>query len=370
MPWGFESVYKLSVGSVNKALAFDGKYIWTCDGVGNIKVVDFWGYSKFNELEYNKLTPDLWDDKLTIKKSITLTGYSHDMVFGAGYIWVMNIAKTKITRIDVQDYSTIEINLPTEMDSNIAYGEDKIWFADKAPETQSSPDTQNLYYLSCSSLEVSSGTEIPNKKQIEPIHIAYGKNGYVYLTNFNDVSVSKFDASDGSHVTDIRVNREPTHIYVDEDLKIWVSSYGGMLSSIDNLDAVTHSHGTVSNVKSMADDGTYFWVTTVNDSLLRINKSTKSILEADTGQGEDYELLLSDSFSDANIQKLLITPAFTYEAWNGSSYDTIEVKQYVFAITNSYINTFRNYKPLIRENFAQLDAVAMISTGEYDYTGD
>lgn len=133
-------------------------------------------------------------------------------------------------------------------------------------------------------------TTIPVRPQDARAYIADGMNGFVYVTNFNNVSVSKFSTA-GTFSSTIRVNAFPSRIFSDQHRRIWVVSFAGMLSLIDYDDDEVHNDYSVNDgvpASFMADPNTstkVWWADGLK--LVQHDLTDKSQLESGTGS-EDW----------------------------------------------------------------------------------
>lgn len=323
---------------------YDGRYLWVSAGSDGIGIYEFWGessdhepdFSTLDELTYprydvglskklrlvtflkisagvvsrvTRLAPQKEDNatvytlptlekayyKATDKSAGTLNACY--MAYANGKVYVTNGATfSQIYEFDPQTQNflrTISVsetytgadnefftkNSTYGMNSNLCSAGNKIWFVgsswgDGVP--------QRLYCFDPAT-SAKTTTDIPVRPTRARTWIADGLNGYVYITNYNNVSVSKFRHSDAGFVGVIRVNALPTRIFSGQDRRIWVSSYGGMISLIDyDDDGVHNSWGSEFSVLSAAIDPTdaskLWWVR--NDGVLaRMDLNTNARLQ-------------------------------------------------------------------------------------------
>ena len=279
--------------------------------------------------------------------------------------------------------------------------------------------------------------EIPTKKQFVRAMMCSGYNGSVYITNFNNVSVAKFNAQTFTFDKFIRVNAFPQQIWASSNRDIFVASYGGMLSRIDPFtDEVFNAHSTIATATSIAPmpDG-YVWFTSMksvhpgeemkfdddtvigrvnrNDNSVRFSGKSKKKIDqipsppdkeasyiaesTDTGSSVgttssdkpnddpdpaknkpittsiNYEIKKHDwniDTDDIGFSRCIVTIPFQYKKFNGTTWDTIDVKPYLIMIGASQIKFVRLYREFYKVDTLEINGQAMISTGSEDYIGD
>lgn len=395
MGWKFEKVFHASM-STPKQIAFDGKYVWVT-GSSSVNVYEYWGETSFHETTFENMDQTIlnkYDGKLVLIATITIAQGSYWIVRGNTSMFIANAANfTKVTEVNIETREILRvISTPSnlEMVSNLHYECDKLWMVEKAKTDQfdtTAEDRQYLHFYNIKTRDWGS-TAIPTRKSTSRTWIDSPYNGFVYITNFNNVAISKFNAETGAFVTSIRVNALPTKIHTTPYRNLYVSSYGGMLSEVDSsTNAVTHPFSTMAdalNGIASTFDNTYFWFINTSNRLTRMKKSDKTaFFTYEPGDvppptvptppnfmiQDDYKLEVTD-FQDTAFDQIMITPQFTYQNWNGSSFDTITVKPYVFIIGSSKLMAFRLDRPLYRGNNINVHSQSMISTGVEDYMGE
>ena len=100
----------------------------------------------------------------------------------------------------------------------------------------------------------------------------------------------------------------------------------------------------------------------------RLRKSDMDFRYVD-GTALGYTISFDSFVSSTTFTKGLLTPSFTYERWNGSSFDTVTVRSYVFVATSSAVYAFRATS-MVRENSKQVRGTGMISLNDQDYIGE
>lgn len=164
------------------------------------------------------------------------------------------------------------------MNSNLCQANGKLWavstfFDDNTP--------QSLVSYNISSAAIIN-TPIPVRPGSAKSWVADGYNSSVYVTNYNNWSVTRFSYSNVFGAT-IRVNGYPTRIFTQPDKRIWVTSYAGMLSLIDwSDDSVNNSHGTESGILSFdvdPSDSSFVWFTNSDGKVVRQDLNTHKQIE-------------------------------------------------------------------------------------------
>lgn len=138
------------------------------------------------------------------------------------------------------------------MTSNMIAADGKLWTV----TTMTSPDLPQTLQSYNLSTGVTVQTTIPVRPGTARSWIADGYNSHVYVTNYNNLSVTRFTYSNVLGAV-IRVNSSPSRIFSFPDKKIYVSSYAGMLSLIDwDDDGVHNDWGTESTCLALYQDPT------------------------------------------------------------------------------------------------------------------
>ena len=385
MSWTFEKIFNLSLSSP-KEIAFDGRHVWVT-GNNQVYVVKYWDYATTEE-DYDKLgfanidnlTIDRYNSKLAIVATISIPQGSHWIVRGGNSMWIASAADfTKITQVDIDSQTVVGTYLTTPnsvvMDSNLCYENGKLWMVDTAPLTNTAPDRQNLHFYDIES-SVWSSVEIQTRKSLQKTWIAAPHNGFVYVTNYNDVGVTKFNSITGAWVSQIRVNRLPTALAVTEERDLFVVGAGNLLSRVDpSSDAVTNPYGLISSVNSIASshDAAYLWWVNTNYRLVRMKKSDQSVYCTVPAIGDEVDdvRISTTGFGDTAVTDVFITPQFTYDNWDGAGWSTVTIKPYMFMIGSGHLMAFRMDNPLyLTLNKIEVNSQGMISTGPEDYMGE
>lgn len=266
MSWKFEIPFILSeAGAID--VVQDGRFIWITFG-DKVIVYEFVGFDSkfepawesFDELNVHGHQASQDVPKLKMLKSISCPEGAYWIAKSFGSMWVTNKYNNfdKITRIDIQKRSIIlnsegkVIDCPEKMHSNLVFENGRLWMVSKHPETETPPDRQKLYIYQAGN-NVWGSVEIPTRKQKARAHISAGHDGFIYVSNFNNVSISKFSAQTGAFVSIIRVNAFPQVVESNSNREIYVSSYGGMLSRVNGLtNEVFNTHSTIETSTSIA----------------------------------------------------------------------------------------------------------------------
>jgi hypothetical protein len=379
MAWQFEKVFNTTIPTTPKHMAFDGKFIWVT-GVNNVYVYSYWEegelrdvpFESIDDLDYNK-----FDGKLKLIETISVPNGSYWITRGYDKMWVSSgaifdkITGISITTLEVTD----NIVCPKMMASNLLYENSKLWMVNQFEEDV---DRQKLFNLDIN-LIVWNSDEIQTRKQQALCYLATPYNGSIYVTNFNNVSIAKFSADTGLFERLIRVNAFPTTLLGTSDRELFVGSYEGVISSINTSDnLVSHPFSALDDINSMSIDGDYFWIVHSSGRLMRLNRSTRAAFISD--KIDEYDLspdwhldlskFLDATSTNSNFYQTLITPEYSYQSFNGTSWDTVTIKPYLFIIGLTSLNAFRLDKPIYRDGFIAVHGQAMVSTGAEDYMGE
>lgn len=240
--------------------------------------------------------------------------------------------------------------------SNLEAANGKLWMVGRAW----GEDQQRQVY----SLDPITGATTSTNTNARPGYsrsmVANGLNGYVYVTNYNDWGVCKFNADDGSFVANIRVNGYPQGIWVGPDRKIWVTSFAGMLSLIDWDDDQVHNDYSSESIAAQAQtdptNGGYVWFVNSSNKLVHYDLNTKKQYE--NGTTADY-MFYNDKLTTP--ENFLAIPSFTYQ---DSALATKTVKaQLLVLTTNTLVSWFIGHTGSPDEN----DPLADVTYFDYPY---
>lgn len=251
--------------------------------------------------------------------------------------------------------------------SNLESANTKLWFAGQCFSDNAA---QKLY-----SYDVLTGarttTDIPVRPQLQRIWIANGYNGSVYITNYNNVSVTRFSDT-GVFGATIRMNAFPSYIWGGPDRRIWASSYGGMLTLIDFDDDGAHNNwgtdgaGGVPSSRAVAfqidpTDGSKMWFI---DSSKLARQDLNTGLRIEQGIANDWEFSSPKLTTPTN---LWISPASTYL---DASLSSVVLKNYMFCLVGSKLIAWRLDRYLYREVYASMMGSGAVVESPLQYFGE
>lgn len=384
MAWEFENVLEATLPTTTTDMLFDGRDVWVAAGQ-KLYCIGFWDQNSNYEGLYGGYYPNFYTPapQLYVYATIDLSAYLggrnlhsmskiNDKIYitdgytSGGYTGNLS-DKVFVIDIPTRTYDST-ITLPTAMHCWHAAGHNKLWFVNKGQQEDDPNDRQLLYYYDTTTTTWSSGVGIPTRKQFTSTQLIWSSDGWLVVATFNSNGVMKFNTTTGAFVSQIVINRKPRHMFVNGARELFVASMDGMVSTVDTTaDTYSNDYGTNAEAYGIVDDGTYIW--SVIPMLARTKKSTYTDnFKYMTGLNENYSLS-DDKFADAVFQQILITPSFTYDWWNGSSFDTRTVAEYIFVLSANRVHAFRN-KSLHRENYIQIRGTAMIATGPEAYYGE
>lgn len=219
-------------------------------------------------------------------------------------------------------------------------------------------------------------TAIPARPSSSVAWIAPGYNGHVYVTNYNNFSVTKVNADTGVVSSVIRLNSSPTRIYTDSARRIWVSSYAGMLSLVDYDDDQVHNDfGSVDGIISFAadtSDASKLWWVDATNKLVRMDINTKQVLETE-GTSNDWNIISKEFALMRDHGSVFVTPFVQYAKENG---DMVTVRPYLF--TNNFVSSTEF--PLIcfrldstyffRDAYCEVNGQGAVVDGAQEYFGE
>lgn len=413
-------------------MVYDGRYVWVACGGSGVAVYEFWGASSDNEpgfLELDELVYPRYDSgpqkKLRLVTFIKITGSAVQRVtreqslaetgsteyeigdenypetayykstafsggaltgmwitYCAGKIYVGNGAsftsiyefdkntQNFVRRIDVAETftdSTNEFFTAGEqygMNSNLSSAGAKLWFVGSSFGDSS---YQKLYsYDPITNIKTT--TNIQTRGSLTRTWICDGKNGSVYITNYNNVSVMRFDTETAAFGAKIRTNALPSRIWSGPDRRIWVSSYAGMLTLVDwDDDGVHNDWGTEKSVyDAFVDptDASKIWFLRTDGVLVRYDLNTCEQFETN-GQSEDWEMYHEKL--EGTPDAMMFTGSSVFEDVNG---DEHTVLPYMFLINDNKLLAFRMQNYLYRDVYAELHGQAAAVMGTMEYFGE
>lgn len=318
--------------------------------------------------------------------------------------------------------SPVKIEAPEYMFSNICYDNGRIWMTSY---DMNEKGEQYLFWYDIASEEWHS-TAIPAKHQRDTERfVSRDDNGFILVTNANDLSVSKF-TNDGVYVNNIRLaqagaaaNRYPTKMTVNtSDRTVFVASFQGMISKLNAATNTVTAYSTgLGEISSFTDGGQYLWVssekrpssvthngsvwtcvkthmsTTVFDveawapggdsaqgawapgsyyvddtfDLIRIDKVTQQIRHFGT---EDRDVRIQQvagtMMSGVEVNSVIATQPITYITKDGNR----TIQSHIFSINADGEIIAVPQDSMWRPNLFSMKGVAMVSFGTHDYIGE
>ena len=260
------------------------------------------------------------------------------------------------------------INLPMRTDvirqignSNLVSAGGKLWFVN----TFFDDATPQRLYRHTPGDSTMTHTNIPNRPSLTKQFLADGKNGHVYLANFNDVSVGKYRTSDGAYIANIRTNAFPTGIWSDENRRIFVNSFAGMLTLVDwDDDGVHNDWSTDDAALSLVTDTKsidhVWWVD--GTKVVRHNLNTKQQVETYVSGTQQDWMFKTDKPLTPNKCMTMTLP---------TTIGTVTVGPYVFVGGASSISAFRlDDRWLYRPSFSEVNGQGAVVAGNEEYFGE
>lgn len=385
--WTFPKLLKSQSTVSVVALVFDGAYVWSISSAGIAVKHDYWG----ENTDYEALTINYQLDR-NISSMYTVdtftvrsqSGTIDDAAYWDNHIYTLEKVGT-IAYINKVNYTTGVIvdtfTAPEPVQSRLCVANNKCWVVSSGLDGS---DRQKLYYISTSGGSWGS-TAIPGKKQTAVRDIVDGLNNNIIVTAYNEHSIIRFNSYTGAWIDTIRVNRHPYRLHTNQRRSVYIVSDSQASPLAGMVSRLTQPAGVLSNFAaaggSMAklwddnfvDDDTSgnLWYMGANVKIGRLKKSDKDFRYADGG-AVGYKITFDD-FSPAvssTFTYSLLTPPITYQRWNGSSFDTINVKPYLFFHgSDGYLYGAR-LTSMVRVNTISVLGTAMISSDQQDYYGD
>ena len=378
MSWKFETIQTATPSSLgaSSVLEFDGRDIWVSAGTSTY-VYGYWDQnSDYEYLTYNYY----FDDNIqSLYLYNTLaTGSVLDMKYWNGKMYIMTTTNT----IKVYDTSTKTLvdtlTTPETTQGKLALANNKVWVVGTA---LTASDQQNLYYYNILTSTWSSGIAITGRKQVTPVRdMIDGLNGYLYITSRNDHAVVKVDTTTGVMSGSHRINRHPYRLYATQNKDVYIASDAqttsgdpdipiAVMGVVSKLEQTTYTSTNIAAASGQMIDlvvdiiGNFMWYIGTISGLGRTNLTNNDFrYTLGTSVGTKIE-------GEYSPTRGIITPQFTYDKWNGSSFDTITVKPYLFFISGTTLYGVR-LNSMIRENSYQVLGTAIIGTGDQAYFGE
>lgn len=397
MSWNFDRIL-FKQFTTPKDLCFDGRFIVVLDNVG----LHFIDYRSQQNISEDSLIGDT-NFELEILKTINVSGNA--ITYFDNHYYVTNTQEwNTVYKINYLTGLVATITFPEIMNSNLAIVNGKLWCTSK---DRDSNDEQRLYSFTNGSFLYN---VMPIRHQIEPRYIATDYRENVLVTNFNDVSISKYDSNIGTFISSIRISREPYFIKTISDRTCFVAS-SVSISDIDDtqdrvlwndsvvdstfdtgilyaIDTVTDSQQTnfqtLGKLTGLIDSGTNLWMTNERlldnvKSIVRLNLSTNQIkftsayeikLKTNLASPTPFNWSVNESkFIETTYKKSVKCESYSYQDWNGSTEVSVTVPTYQFIITDGYLQGFK-IDDLYNTQFTSIQSTGMISVGNHNYTGD
>lgn len=354
-------------GAVN--MAYDGRYLWVACGRSGIAIYEWWGEASDHEPAFETLDDLIYPrydsgpkKKLrlvtyitvgneTITRSTILQSQKEEGSLNSNGIWVKTSIRAAVGQLnafyikkcvgkmyvsngasfeqiyafDIQTQNLIEVIKVTDkyagndtdlftkgeypMNSNLESAGGKLWmvgssFGDTEP--------QKLYSLNPITKAMTT-TAINVRPSLARTAIANGFNGSVYITDYNNVSVNRYNVDTAGYMQTMRVNAFPTNIFSGPDRRIWVSSYAGMVSLIDWNDSEVHNDWSsglddpmmrATSLQVDPSDGSKLWFVNSDNVLVRHDINTHEQLE--TAKPKTTPLSAGESFPLPNGETVMI----------------------------------------------------------------
>ena len=251
--------------------------------------------------------------------------------------------------------------------SNMVGSNGRIWFVNTVYDDANGQRLYN-YRLSDSTLGYATVNVRPTQTRT---WVADGFNGQIYVTNYNGVSVTRFDGESGAQTARVRVNAFPTKIFTDQHRQIFIASYGGMLTLLDWDDDGVHNDysaeytdaGTLACFASDPTDTDKVWFAQATDGkVTRYSLSTKQQYE--TGTGADWNI---KETGFATPDWLVTVPTRTYLDITGA---TKTVRPYMFMCDGGTVRLFAMDNFLVRDNYMEVNGQGAVVGGALEYFGE
>lgn len=383
--WHFDRLYTDSFSASD--IDYSGRFVWAVSGT-SVRIYDVYDLEQW--IDQDLIDSYLIEEPnrdLTIFATHTLPGSGHYLTCGNLRAYVSNGSTYQTIYEVLLDGTVNEIPTPSvqtgtttnectgdttpvmtqmTMRSNIHLYNEKLWMV-----SDDTFDDEHKLFSYDLNTETWDSVIIPVRKQLSvPFYVHDDKAGNVVVTNFNNLSVSLFDAYTNTYVDTVRLddgtgaNRGPYRIFTASDLTTYVASINGMVSIIVPGSPITvdHEYNSLGTADGMTFDGTYLWF--ASGELVREAVADNDV-RMTNGDEDDYSFN-TDRFPSTGFSGLTKTIAHSYPTPSG----TQNVGEYIFLKTGSHIIAFRNDDRYYRTPYTVIRGVGMVSSGKHDYTGD
>lgn len=317
------------------------------------------------------------------------------------------------------------IKYPESMNSNLVFNNNKMW---AVSQSTNNAYQQVLYWYDLTT-KAFGAYPVPVRHQSQKRFLIADYNGFILICDYNNLSISKF-TNEGTYVSTTRTsagtggaNREPSYMTVDQNRNVYVSSFNGMIQRFDSAtDTFTSYSNGLGDVHSFVDSGPFLWVAAekiasvvsfegaiyvCNDShiargtkpdptkwtvatgndipaakdgvwaannyyvddkedLIRITKSDQSIRHYGTSERDiQIEDTGSVPLKGVQVNTVMISQQFVCSTAVGD----VTIPQYVWCLAGNKLVGLPT-SSMFRQNYYEMNGTAMLSLGNYDYTGD
>ena len=380
MAWNIDNVREAPTinDDTETNMVFDGRDVWVVT-YDYLRVYNYWDATTDYEGLYGGSHPDYPD---SAAGSVSVVA---DVFVGLGTVDALAYMNGKVymlrqTAIYVFDVENIKNGTDTTWESTISPGlgtlspsmiaqNNKLWFA---PDTIAANGRQSVISYDVGTTSTTTD-EIPARKQDDDRVLINGRDNFVFVANKNDSSVCKFDDITGLFVSEIVTNRLPASLFANSSQEILVGGADGMITEVNQTtDLGTNIYGvvqvldgveaastvTVPSTPSTVDvvppqpvvefepatpvgisgTDTYVWSIVPELSRTEIAQTSDNFRGTWVGGNQpapDYSILKAKFDDVTSWDEILITEEFTYQWWNGASFDTRTVRPYVWLRSSS-----------------------------------
>lgn len=429
--------------AVKCSIVWDGNYAWAFRSQSSytgstrliISAIDTWHYDGgpgfttkekldigqyFDNNTHSLTRTNVIDAQVNCNTNADIRAYYHDSTFylfvGSNYIYTFDGSMT----------STGVITAPAAPLSNIVVTAGNIFYT----STTITSTDQNLLHRYNLATKTWTSSVLPGRKQASARNIVDGLDGYVWVTNKNNHSIIKVDATNGDIVATIRINRHPYQLNVNQSKELYVASdpgahkvmrkyydpaaQGGLLSNnkggsvanttdvwraVETLDVTDGQISLVNQTDNsqtafcagrvdsdsslptgqLFDDGQgYLWFI-APDAMGRLQKSDQDLKvtlkqnDASPTEAPANEMIPDNGTIDYTFENCIasiVTPLHTYQKWDGNQLVDTVVKPYlIWTADGSTFNAVR-LSSLVRKSKYIHRATGMVATGQQAFIGD
>jgi len=435
--------YSVTLPNLKDVIAI-GKYIWVLTTT-SVKVYAYYNYTNTYDITQSEYLLEDIDKDLylnNIPKLIEIATFN----IGGNYFTysgtsVYVISSTQIREIEIDsltlspDIGNIILNDGVntfETNSEIVYADEALWVCDKWAENKS-PDTHDYLWKYNLTTKIWSRFSVLHGRQLARRKMCNGKNGNLYISNWNTGDVIKVSTLVPNVYLALRTDYTPDMIMFDERAdKILVHTGKDKIVAInrqtDEAVVILNTMGICTAISERTSDNAYWFVsedftTKMNidkTTMLRTKKKIKKPIDTSTNPqvqmllvnnslglesevGVDFSANIPFPSNDSSLNAALnfqkqdlpevilhydeVDYSFTLNVnWlkevtkilvipehtiiNHNNGQPLLIHEYILALVENTLYMFRNKNNYYEENYVEITGQGMVYSGNDFYTGE